>query len=87
MRRKMQMLSFDEYLAAITQSIYLDIDEQASPEADFEAVGIDSLQAFELILLTEEMTGQIAPPVEMPQLFTLGDAYRYYVTCLGTEDS
>lgn len=39
---------------------------------------LDSLQAFQLIIVVEAMAGADVPPPEVPALFTLGDAYDYY---------
>ena len=45
----------------------------------FEDLELDSLQAFELIICIESIAGVLVPPEEMPNIWTLGDAYDYYV--------
>lgn len=47
----------------------------------FDELALDSMQAFELILVTEEIADLLLPPVQMPSMYTLGDVYRYYVAC------
>jgi acyl carrier protein len=41
--------------------------------------GLDSFHAFELLILIETMAKLELPPTELPVIFTLGDAYAYYL--------
>jgi acyl carrier protein len=43
-----------------------------------EDLELDSLQALELVVLTEDMAGLVVPPETEPLIFTLGDAFEYY---------
>ena len=44
----------------------------------FDDWALDSLQAFEMIVIVESMAGATVPPPVLPELFTVGDAYGYY---------
>jgi acyl carrier protein len=44
--------------------------------------GLDSLQAFELIIMSEQLAGLAVPPAEIPDMYSAGDAYGYYQRCL-----
>lgn len=49
------------------------------PDASlFDDWALDSLQAFEMIVIIESMAGADVPPPNLPNLFTVGDAYAYY---------
>jgi acyl carrier protein len=59
----------------------LRLDGAASFDVDaglFADWGLDSLQAFEMIIIIESMAGCLVPPAEIPELLTVGDAYGYY---------
>jgi acyl carrier protein len=44
--------------------------------------GLDSLQTFELIIMTEDLAGLRVPPAEVPPIYLIGDAYDYYLKCI-----
>lgn len=46
----------------------------------YEELGFDSFQAFELLVVIESAAGNLVPPAEVPELYTLGDAHAYYET-------
>jgi len=72
-------MTFDEYVARLFKALHLERTGSFDRSDDlYETVGLDSLQAFELILFTEELAGLSVPPSEIPMIFTLGDAYSYY---------
>lgn len=79
-------MTFDEYVARLFSELHLERRNSYDVGDDlFEKIGLDSLQAFELILVTEEMaglsqvTGLSIPPSDIPVISTLGDAYEYYL--------
>lgn len=45
----------------------------------FDDWGLDSLQAFQLIVATESIAGALIPPEEIPEIWTVDDAYAYYL--------
>ena len=73
-------LEFEEYVARVTE--FLDVPAPTTLDRDsglYEDLGIDSLQAFELLIITEQLAGLSALPPSIPAIYTLGDAYDYYV--------
>jgi acyl carrier protein len=48
----------------------------------YDDVGLDSLQAFELLIIIESLAGLDTPPAEIPAIFTMDDAFRYYGDCV-----
>lgn len=44
----------------------------------YDEWGLDSLQAFEAIVVIESMAEALVPPPFLPELFTVGDAFAYY---------
>lgn len=46
----------------------------------FDDWGLDSLQTFQLIIITESLADCAVPPPEVPELYTPGDVYDYYCT-------
>lgn len=44
----------------------------------YDTIGLDSFQAFQLIIIVESLAGVDVPPVELPEMFTLRDAFGYY---------
>ena len=78
----METHSFSEYLSLMDELLLINSEVELNEESSlYSDWGIDSLQAFELILLTEQLAGVHVPPSEIPELYTTGDAYRYYLTC------
>lgn len=52
----------------------------------YDDLGLDSFDAFRLMLFSEDIAGLILPPEEMPPLFTVGDAYDYYRALVASRD-
>lgn len=73
------MLSLDEYCRRIFGLLDVPAPEPVDAAAGlFEELALDSLQAFELVVATEQLAGREVPPPELPAIWTVGDAYRYY---------
>ena len=73
------MLDFDAFTRHVFQ--LLEIDRPAAPNPYDELytdIGLDSLQAFELIIIVEATAEVDIPPEVVPDLYTLQDAYEYY---------
>ena len=54
--------------------------EDSSWDADdnlFETIGLDSFQAFELLVIVESLAGAETSPLNMPSIQTVRDAYSY----------
>jgi acyl carrier protein len=73
------MLSFSEYCERLLEELGIGASHALRPEIGlYDELGLDSLQAFELVLITEQLVELYLPPADMPEIFTLGDAYSYY---------
>jgi acyl carrier protein len=69
--------SFGPQLAALLR---LDDEDRFEPTVSlFDEWALDSLQAFEMIIVIEAMAGTTVPPPQLPEIFTLEDAYLYYL--------
>jgi len=76
--------SLEEYLSLMGEMLQAPIHGTLNGESGlYDDWGIDSLQAFELIILTEQLAGIHIPPADIPLMFTVNDAYAYYVLCHG----
>jgi acyl carrier protein len=77
------MLTFDEFYHRVLIELEIDAPEFPSPDSDlYNEMGVDSLQAFELIILTEGLANCLVPPAHLPEIYTMGDAFRYYLSLI-----
>ena len=76
------MVNFEEYVKIMTDILQLDGREVALESGLYDEWGLDSLQAFELIIMTEQLAGLHVPPPDVPEMYTAGDAYVYYQHCV-----
>lgn len=75
-------MTFEEYVSALTEALELTtIDGFDRSKGLMDELGLDSLEAFELVLATEELAGLSEPSSTIPAIFTLSDAYQYYLKC------
>ena len=79
------MYSFDEFCARLFSDAEIPLTAHVSAKTDLaDELGLDSLQAFELVYLAQEWAGQRddAGPMEgegpFVPIITLGDVYEYY---------
>ena len=76
------MVKYDAYISLMAELLKVPLHSQLNVESSlYEDWGIDSLQTFELIIITEQFAGLAVPPAEIPAMFSLGDAYAYYQQC------
>ena len=61
--------------------LVLDLSEEACL---FESWMLDSLQAFQLVVAIEALSGVDIPPPEIPYMLTVGDAFDYYLSLAGS---
>ena len=74
------MLDFQSFCKELSVGLDFSGIDVFEPEMNlFDELGVDSLGAYELLLLTEELAGLEDPPGEVPPLFTLADAFDYYL--------
>jgi len=45
----------------------------------FDDLALDSLQTFQLVILIEESAGLMVPPEFPPEMYTIGQAFDYYL--------
>lgn len=72
------MLTFDQYSQRLATAFGLAVVAPSPDAGLYDDLGLDSLQAFQLMLFTEGLAGASFPPDFPPPLFTVGDAYSYY---------
>lgn len=65
----------------------LDDDDLNPYDSLYDDWGLDSIKAFELIIVVESLAGCLVPPERVPELYTIADAYEYFEMCrqLGAE--
>lgn len=72
-------MEFENFVQRLRQNISADLPESLSPnDGLYDELGLDSFQAFELLIIVESLAGSLVPPVDIPELYTVGDAYAYY---------
>jgi acyl carrier protein len=73
-------VTLESFARELATLLRLDVGDKFDPEAGlFDDWGLDSLQAFEMIIIVESMAGCLVPPAVIPELLTVGDAYGYYL--------
>jgi len=76
------MLTFDQFADRVISTLNLDAPDDADQIDEhldlYDQLGVDSFQAFQLIVMSEALAGSEIPPLELPDLYTLGDVYDYY---------
>jgi acyl carrier protein len=73
------MLDYDAFAARVVELLQLAWDGAVNPyDSLYDELGLDSLQAFELLVIVEALAGAAVPPPEIPEIFTMQDAYTYF---------
>jgi acyl carrier protein len=73
------MLNFEDFSERVLDALQIPAPPMLGLEADlYDEVGLDSFQAFQLIVVVESLAGADVPPPQLPEMFTMGDAFRYY---------
>lgn len=68
--------AFAQRLAALLE---VELEGAPGPYDDlFADWGLDSLQAYQMVVTIEAMADVVVPPAEIPEMFTVSDAYGYY---------
>ena len=81
-------MTFEEYACHVLSQMEVDLGTTPRPTDDlYSGIGLDSMQAFELILITEEVAGGRVAAGEVPPLSTFGDAFNYYRTVVRSASS
>lgn len=75
------LMSSDEFLDRLSVLLGVVPDDSHDPYSNlFDDWGLDSLQAFQMIVITESLAEVVVPPPDLPEIYTAGDAYDYYCT-------
>ncbi len=73
-------MHLEEFCAHIVAELELYPATTIDPHDDlFETVGIDSFEAFQVLIIAESLAGVSAPSSSVPEIHRLQDAYDYYV--------
>jgi acyl carrier protein len=72
-------MNFESFAAMVIERLRLeDVGPVDATSGLYDDLGIDSFQAFELLIVIEAAAGLDVPPPELPELYTLGNAFTYY---------
>ena len=72
-------MNFDQFVERLQALLRVTFPDPVDrSDGLYDDLGLDSFQAFELLIIIEGLAGSMVPPVEIPELYTLADAYAYY---------
>jgi hypothetical protein len=75
-----EALQFEGYCTRLLKELEIPFAGEYHSTTDlYDEVGMDSLNALELLIITEGFANLMVPLPEIPPIFTLGDAYEYYL--------
>ncbi len=73
-------MDFTAFAEMVTNRLELVTNVAMEPSTGlFDDLGIDSFQAFQMLIIIETAADLIVPPPYLPEMFTLGDAYEYFL--------
>jgi acyl carrier protein len=71
--------SFEQFVSRLRGLWRVEIPDQVTPDTSlFDDLAIDSIQAFELLIIIESVADCMVPPVEVPEMYTLADTFDYF---------
>lgn len=72
-------MDLDQFVRQLRDEFDLVVPEGTAAHDDlYDVPGFSSLDAYEILLATEELAGADAPPIEAPPIRSLADAFAYY---------
>lgn len=78
-----QFLSLEAFFDAVSRRVSFAVPANATPYDSFsDDLSFDSLEVFELLVVTEILAGVDVPPASTPELASFVDLYDYYVSCV-----
>lgn len=82
----MQVLPFDRFASLVVQRLNLAYDQPVAPDDGlYTELALDSFQSLELLVIVEAMADVEVPPANLPEIYTMGDAYEYYRQLVAAE--
>jgi acyl carrier protein len=73
------MLDQHDFVSHVIDLLEIERPDVVTPNMGlFDDLGLDSLQAFQLLVVIESLAGVDVPPPELPAMYTMQDAYDYY---------
>lgn len=82
----MALLNYDEFSARVHSLLSMTCPLPINPyQGLYDELALDSLQAFQLVVVTEALADVDVPPSEIPAMFTMQDAFDYYVRLRSSE--
>lgn len=80
--------SANDFGHRVAELLNVETPDEVNPyDSLYEDWGLDSLQAFELIIIVESLAGSLVPPASVPEIFTVQDAFDYYRSMLADSSS
>lgn len=72
--------TLEDFSERICALLGIDVVGVANPhDSIFDSWGLDSLQAFQMLIIIESLANVSVPPLAIPAIFTVQDAYDYYL--------
>jgi acyl carrier protein len=78
---RVDRLNFDVFQESVLRELGL-IEGAGSVTVEtglWDDLGLDSFDGVRLVILVENMSRIFVPDIPLPELFTMGDAFNYYV--------
>lgn len=71
-------MDFDEFVRALATEFQTGELRITGESGLWDDLGLDSLDAVRMIVWVEAVSGASFPPVDLPELYTVSDVYKYY---------
>ena len=73
------MMTYEQFSSRINDLLRLGRDGPINPfDGLYDDLGLDSIRAFELIIVVESLAAVDLPSLKLPEMYTMQDAYDYY---------
>lgn len=80
-------MTFPAFVGKLLGLLHVELERPPNPYDDlYSDLALDSLQAFELTIIVESLADCMLLPELPPELFTLGDAYAYFLELKSAND-
>jgi acyl carrier protein len=80
------MMTYEQFSSRVNELLRLEREDPINPfEGLYDELGLDSIRAFELIIVVEALAAVDLPGVNLPEMYTMQDAYDYYRALVSAE--